>query len=365
MKNPLIITLTLFVMSLASYGEAKKRFLLRYGDLSRLESEIAMRHVERVKTLKNQNVMVISTTEEQGKALAMSTQSGLEEDTVHSLPKWGGFRRAIRPHVVQTVGWGITKIRALEAATRGAGIKVCVSDTGADLKHADLKSNIISQFNTINPRRSAKDDNGHGTHVAGIVAALDNSIGVVGVASQAKLIIAKGLNAAGMGFSSDLSETIDGCRLRGAQIINMSWGSDSPNLLVQQAIERAHAAGIILVAAAGNESTSVIYPAAFPEVVAVSALTNIDELASFSNFGPEVGNSAPGVGILSTMRNGTYGYLSGTSQATPFVAGVAALMLSVFPGASFSDLRGVDIGLAPEQQGLRGRIDAVLSTTSP
>jgi subtilisin family serine protease len=157
---------------------------------------------------------------------------------------------------------------------------VCISDTGID-SHSDL--NVVASFNTINPSKSGKDDNGHGTHVAGTVAALDNSIGVVGVAPEALLIAAKGLSRSGSGFSSDLAETIDGCVARGAKVINMSWGSSSASAAIHDAILRAHQNGVLLIAAAGNESGPVIYPAAFPEVVAVSAVDFNEALASFSN----------------------------------------------------------------------------------
>jgi len=340
------------------------RIIIQAPDVDELGRELHRLNIPVVKGLAFHGGFVIRASESAAASLSGKLGGSYEKDVLYALPgaqaKGGGAPPP--PPPAQVIPWGISKIRARDAATRGAGITVCVSDTGIDLSHPDLKANIVGSVNTISPTKSATDDNGHGTHVAGIIAAVDNTMGVVGVAPLAKLIAAKGLSRSGTGWASDLAETIDECRVRGAHIINMSWGSSTPTGVIGDAIVRAASAGVLLIGAAGNESGPVIYPAAYPQVVAVSAVDINDAFASFSNFGSEVENSAPGVNIYSTWKGGGYATISGTSMAAPHVAGVAALMLSIFPAETRDGLAGIDLGLSIDRQGSRGRIDAVLST---
>jgi subtilisin family serine protease len=228
--------------------------------------------------------------------------------------------------------WGIDRIDAEQAwgiTALTPKIKIGVIDTGIDLSHADLKTNIKGGVNTISSRQSYADDNGHGTHVAGIIGALHNTIGVVGVDPNADLYSIKVLNRNGSGYFSDIIEGLDWAIANHLDVVNMSLGASSGNASLQDAIKRTHDAGIVIVAAAGNESGPVIYPAAYPEVIAVSATDQNNAIAYFSNFGPEVDVSAPGVNIYSTYMGGKYATLSGTSMASPHVAGTAALVLSL------------------------------------
>ena len=231
----------------------------------------------------------------------------------------------------ETIPWGIDRIYAplVWTSTTANSVKVAVIDTGIDLKHPDLKDNIKGGYNAITPRFSANDNNGHGTHVAGIIAALDNTIGVVGVAPQMDLYSVKVLDKFGSGYLSDVIEGIDWSIANKVNIINMSLGSPDNVLSFHDAVARAYNAGIVVVAAAGNSGQSVLYPAAYPEVIAVSATNNNDGIADFSSRGPEVDLSAPGVDIYSTYKGSAYKTLSGTSMASPHVAGVAALLLSM------------------------------------
>jgi len=184
------------------------------------------------------------------------------------------------------------------------------------------------------------DDNGHGTHVAGIVAAvINNTIGVAGLA-QVSIMAEKALNASGYGLTSDLANAIIHAADAGAKIIVMSWGDYADSILLHNAIKYAYRAGALLVAAAGNDATSdMMYPAAYSEVIAVSATDSFDNLAWFSNFGDWIELAAPGVKIFSTVWDDSYSYKTGTSMAAPFVAGVAALTWSVYPELSRDDLR--------------------------
>lgn len=279
-------------------------------------------------------------------ALASTQGVVLVEDDfiVEALAK-GPSRPEPTSSPTQVLPWGVDRIDAelvWPTTTVADLIKVAIIDTGIDLKHPDLAANIKGGVNTINPTKTANDDNGHGTHVAGTVAALNNSIGVVGAGPMIDLYAVKVLNKKGFGFISDIVEGLDWAIANGMQVVNMSFGSSSLSASLQAAVKRVNAAGIVQVAAAGNSGpadNTVIYPAKFPEVIAVSATDSSDNLASFSSRGPEVDLAAPGVSIFSTYRGQTYRTLSGTSMASPHVAGTAALLLSV-PAKCDTDLSG-------------------------
>ena len=225
--------------------------------------------------------------------------------------------------------WDANRDLAVDAgANAGAGVTVAVIDTGIDLTHPDLQANIVGGYNAINPALSANDDNGHGTHVAGTIAGVDNTIGVLGVAPQASLLAVKVLDAQGSGYYSDIIEGIQ-WSIGKAQVINMSLGGTTSIQSFHDAVKQAYNAGIVIVAAAGNsgpKDNTVNYPAKYPEVIAVSATDSSNKLPRWSSRGPEVELAAPGASIYSTARGGGYTTMSGTSMASPHVAGVAALV---------------------------------------
>lgn len=230
----------------------------------------------------------------------------------------------------QTLPWGIARIHANDTwgSTTGAFVKVGIIDTGISLSHPDLAANVKGGVNTISPTRSPEDDNGHGSHVAGTIAAVNNSIGVVGGAPSVHLYAIKSLNRNGSGYLSDIIEGLDWAITNDMDVVNMSLGSSVNSVSFATAVARVHAAGIIQVAAAGNDGGAVSYPARYPEVVAVSATNSSDALASWSNRGPEVDFAAPGVSVYSTYKGSSYATLSGTSMASPHVAAVFALLLA-------------------------------------
>ena len=235
----------------------------------------------------------------------------------------------VKPQPAQTITWNVDRVDAeiSWSISTGDPVKVGVIDTGIDLKHPDLKENIKGGYNAINPSKSPNDDNGHGTHVAGIIAALNNNIGVVGVGPKIDLYAIKVLNASGSGYLSDVIEGLQWAVSNGMQVVNMSLGTSQDVQSFHDAILSAYEAGVTIVAAAGNTGGSVIYPAAYPEVIAVSATDENDQIASFSSRGPEIDLAAPGVSIYSTYKGSTYKTLSGTSMAAPHVAGAAALLI--------------------------------------
>ncbi|BCV22475.1 aerolysin [Moorella sp. Hama-1] len=232
----------------------------------------------------------------------------------------------------QTVPWGVERIDAPKAwqVATGGKVKVAVLDTGLDAGHPDLAANVRGRKNIKFPGWPAGDGSGHGTHVAGTIAALNNNFGVVGVAPQAEIYGVKIFDRLGNGYISDIVAGLDWALQNKMQVVNMSFGTTRPSKTLEEAVSKCVQAGMVLVAAAGNEGkdNSVMYPARYPGVIAVSAIDQHDNLASFSSRGPEVTVTAPGVDILSTYPGGKYRTMSGTSMACPHATGVAALILA-------------------------------------
>lgn len=242
------------------------------------------------------------------------------------------------PQPTETLPWGVDRINADLAwtTTKGLAIKVGIVDTGIDLGHPDLGVNIKGNVNTINPLKSGNDDNGHGTHVAGTVAAVDNTFGVIGVGPEIYLYAVKVLDKNGSGWLSDIIEGLQWCIDNHMQIINLSLGTYSNVQSFQNAITAAYQKGIVLVAAAGNDGVSTpLYPAAYDEVIAVAASDINNQIPLWSNYGPYVDLTGPGVNIYSTYKGSSYKTLNGTSMATPHVSGTAALVLTTTISSSY------------------------------
>lgn len=274
--------------------------------------------------------------------------------------------------------WGLEAIHAGQAWERTMGspdVIVAVVDTGVDLSHPDLRNRLVGGFSFVNEVSGASgepgddtitpvanegpiDDNGHGTHVAGIIAAqADNGEGIAGVAPNCRIMPVKVLAFNTRGFDGDVAAGIVYAVDHGARIVNMSLGGEGGSRTLERAVQYANAHGVLVVSAMGNDAedparnygTNLNYPAAYSGVLAVAALDPQGGVASYSNRGRWVGVAAPGSGILSTTP--TYevydplapGYdrLSGTSMATPFVSGVAALVMSAQPHLSGSDVKRI------------------------
>ncbi len=227
--------------------------------------------------------------------------------------------------------WGMLKVQASQAwdVTQGnSAVRIAILDTGIDRTHPDLAAKIVSGQNfsiSTNPG----DVFGHGTHVAGIAAAIaNNGVGVAGLGYNASLMNVKVMGDNGSGYTSDIAAGIVWATDNGANVINLSLGGPSPTTVMQQAIDYAWSHGVVVVAAAGNNSTSSpSYPAYYPPAIAVAATDKNDALYYFSNYGSWVDTAAPG-NALSTLAGGGYGYMSGTSMASPHVAGLAGLIFA-------------------------------------
>jgi subtilisin family serine protease len=256
--------------------------------------------------------------------------------------------------VAGTPGADIKAEPAWTVTTGSATIVVGVVDTGIDYNHPDLAANVWSNpggiggcalgthgYNAITRSCDPMDDNDHGTHVSGTIGAVgNNGIGVVGVNWNVRIMGLKFLDAGGSGTTADAVTAIDfavNAKIAGVNIraLSNSWGGGGFSQALMDAINRANANDILFVAAAGNlaqnNDVTPHYPSSYntPNMVAVAATTNTDELASFSSYGPtSVHLGAPGVSVLSTTTLNTYSYFSGTSMATPHVSGAAALVLS-------------------------------------
>ncbi|MBI5566957.1 MAG: S8 family serine peptidase [Chloroflexi bacterium] len=264
--------------------------------------------------------------------------------------------------------WALPQINAPQAwriVTDTTPFVIAVIDSGLKLDHPDLVSQLWTNSGetpgnfidddgngqiddvqgwhfyhawagaTYVPRQDANitDDYGHGTHVAGIIgAAANNGVGIVGVTWAARLMPVKVLNQYGNGWYSDIAAGIVYAVDNGARIINLSLGGETDSPVLQEPIEYAQAHDVLVIAATGNSGGSVLYPAAYPAVLAVAAIDQFDQHAAFSNFGPEVDVAAPGVDIYSTWPWVT-GYFtkSGTSMAAPHIAGAAALVWANWP----------------------------------
>lgn len=250
--------------------------------------------------------------------------------------------------------WGMSLLAVEEAwrLSTGRGVVVAVVDSGVDGDHPDLAAAMTQGANTRRDHGdrspATRDGNGHGTHIAGIIAARSrNRVGVVGVAPRARIMPVKVLGADGSGWTSDVVEGIVWAVDHGADVVNLSLGAPAAEWMAP-AIRYAVARGVTVVAAAGNDaSRQPLYPAAFPGVIAVSALDPSGRAAAYSNRGATVDLAAPGTNIVSTVPGG-YGLMSGTSMAAPHVAGVAALVQSLDPGADPATIllrTAADLGL--------------------
>ena len=257
-----------------------------------------------------------------------------------------GEVRAIDAELVSA--WGVERIGAgvvHDSGNRGAGVKVAIVDTGVDYAHPDLDGNFGLErgFDFVENDSNPMDVYGHGTHVAGTACAEDNGFGVVGVAPECDLYSLRVLNDSGSGSWSDIIAAMQWAVVNGMQVANLSLGSSlNPGGTVKAAFDNAEAAGLLIVAAAGNsgnpggKGNSVIYPARFDSVIAVAATDSNDNRASFSSTGDTVELAAPGVNINSTQLGGGYVDFNGTSMASPHVAGTAALVIA----AGITDANG-------------------------
>lgn len=287
--------------------------------------------------------------------------------------------------------WAHAKVHSPQAwdVSQGEGVTVAVVDSGVDYTHPDLRDNMwvnpgeianngrdddgngyvddVYGWNFVSKNNKPKTEVGgsnHGTHVAGTIGAVGNNrIGIMGHAPRVRIMALKFLGKNGSGYTSDAVKAIDYAIRNGAKVINNSWGSYSKSTAVSQAIDRARAAGVLFVAAAGNSGmnndSKPFYPASFPQdnIVRVASSTSADKMSSFSNYGLKtVDLAAPGSNIYSTIDGNRYATKSGTSMASPLVSGVLATMVSLRPDLSYRQIKAALLGSVDKLSAFGGKV---------
>lgn len=302
----------------------------------------------RVKSANTANgLALVHANGDRDETIARMLESGrvafAEPNYVYSLQFNPGYVDSNDPRFGEQ--WGYGKVNAPLAWAHGAlkPVAVAVVDTGVDLDHPDLKARLLPGYNAIERGQPPKDDNGHGTHVAGTIGAInDNGLGVAGMAPNARILPVRVLGGAGSGSLFGIADGIRWATDHGANVINLSLGGPSDSQILASAIQDSIRQGVTVVAAMGNSGKNEkLYPAAYAGVIAVGATDAADQKAAFSTSGSHIAVGAPGVRILSTLPTydcwltknhpdkfqKEYSFLNGTSMATPHVAGLAALVI--------------------------------------
>ncbi|ARP42495.1 Subtilisin BL [Geobacillus thermodenitrificans] len=269
-------------------------------------------------------------------------QTDVPNDSFYARYQWN------LPAIDTEAGWTLSRGKQT--------VPVAIIDSGVDLTHPDLAHRLSHGYNVLADNRSPDDENGHGTHVAGIIASQpNNGEGIAGITWFNPIMAVKVLNADGYGTSIDVAKGIYWAVDRGAKVINLSLGNYQPSSVLEEAIRYADAHDVVLVAASGNDSTSQpSFPAAYPEVISVGAVDPDLSYALYSNYGDYVDVVAPGTNIASTFTGHRYAALSGTSMAAPHVTALAALIRSVNPRLTNDEVRNIIIQSA-DDLGDRGK----------
>lgn len=251
----------------------------------------------------------------------------------------------LSPTSTQFYSWPIKKFDVTKQwkYSEGENVTVAVIDTGCDLTHEDIKDNLIDGINIIDKKSEPQDDNGHGTHVSATIAAINNGIGMVGVAPKAKIMPIKALDGQGSGSNKNVAEGIVWAVDHGADIVTMSLGSEYPSIHIEKAINYARDKNVVMFCAAGNSGieSGIQYPAKYPHTISIGAIDKNLSLCDFSCCGEELDFLAPGEDIISAVPGNSYASMTGTSMATPFAVGCAALLLSYAKKIKFASLENM------------------------
>lgn len=311
--------------------------VIETGQVSMAEGRLrALSEVKRVDP--DPKINWLAAADARGVDFALPSAAGILKDirALKTRAKQAAPPAETEPAAGQETPWGIARVQAPAAwaTTKGKGVKLVVIDTGIDMTHPELSGILKGGWNAISTSTTFNDDNGHGTHCSGTIAAKDDGAGVVGVAPEIDLYGVKVLDENGSGTFDDVIAGMLWAVENKMEVASMSLGAGRGNPALADAVEAMKKGGVILIAAAGNSGGSVGYPAAYPGAIAVAASDSTDKLASFSSRGPAVAVIAPGVNVKSTYMGGGYDTLSGTSMATPHVAGLAALYVATHKGAT-------------------------------
>ncbi|MHA0858289.1 S8 family peptidase [Paenibacillus sp. CMAA1364] len=249
-----------------------------------------------------------------------------------------------KAHSNPGIPYGVKQIQAPKAwlTSTGHRVRIGVIDTGVDYNHPDLRQSLARGVNLLNRNMLPHDDNGHGTHIAGTIAAANSTEGMIGVAPRSLIYPVKAFDHNGSAFVSDIILGIDWCARNHLHIINMSFGMKTRSRALQEIVNKVYVAGIPIIASSGNDSKrrSIDYPARYSQTISVGATDRNRQIATFSNRGQHIDIYAPGDKIISSWTQGRYHEMSGTSMATSHVSGAVALLL-----AQNANLRPLDIKL--------------------
>lgn len=241
------------------------------------------------------------------------------------------------------IPWGVKRIGAPEvwSISTGHRIRIGVIDTGADYSHPDLRYSLARGIHLLNRTSLPHDDNGHGTHIAGTIAAAGGTHGMIGVAPRSLIYPVKAFDHNGSAYVSDIILGIDWCVRSRMNIINMSFGMKSTSVSLKNIVNKAHEAGVVIVASSGNDKKqrTADYPAKYAQTISVGATNRDGKVAAFSNSGPYIDIYAPGEKITSSWLGGGHREMSGTSMATSHVSGAIALLLAVRPNLTPSEIK--------------------------
>ncbi|MGN7310215.1 S8 family peptidase [Alkalicoccobacillus gibsonii] len=341
------VTALVTVTDSASAAEEKVKYLIGFEEEAELEAfteeidQVGVFSVEEQSVAEDTLDIDVDIIDEYDYIDVLAVE--LDPEDVDALSEEAGIsfiEEDIELSIQQTVPWGITRVQAPAVHNRGvtgSGVRVAILDSGIST-HSDLT--IRGGVSFVPGEPTTADLNGHGTHVAGTVAALNNSIGVIGVAPSADLYAVKVLGANGRGSVSGIAQGLEWAAANNMHIANMSLGSDAPSTTLERAVNYATSQGVLVIAATGNNgSGSVGYPARYANAMAVGATDQNNRRANFSQYGTGIDIVAPGVNVQSTYPGNRYASLNGTSMATPHVAGAAALVKQRYPSWNATQIR--------------------------
>jgi subtilisin len=243
------------------------------------------------------------------------------------------------------IPWGVKHIQAPQAWSRTTGhrVKVAVIDTGVDFGHPDLRNSLERGINLINRMSLPHDDNGHGTHISGTIAAANELQGMIGVAPRATIYPVKAFDYNGTAYVSDIILGIEWCVRNNMNVVNMSFGMKTRSKSLLNAVDNAYRSGVLIIASSGNDGRigDIDYPARYNHTIAVGATNQQNKIADFTNRSGHIDIYAPGDRIVSAWPIGQHREMSGTSMATSHVTGAVALLLALKPGLTPAQIKSV------------------------
>lgn len=323
-----------FENELISETASSREILVKFTGSDRQASEMVRgmgdRIIDRIENLQVY-VIELGARDDQAKAIATySSLPGVEYAEVNGIYT----HQNIPNDPFYNQQWALPAVQAPQAwnmFVASSNVTIAIIDTGVNMSHVDLAGRFVAGYDFVNNDSNAADDQGHGTHCAGIAAGIrNNGTGIAGLGGGAMIMPVKVLNSSGSGSTANIAAGIDWASANGADVLSLSLGGSGFSQTMQDAVNLAWSRGSVIVAAAGNSNTSTMfYPAGYVNAIAVGSTTTNGVRSSFSNFGATwVDVAAPGSNIYSTLMNGGYGNMSGTSMACPLVAGLAGMVYS-------------------------------------